>query len=87
MKYLPFVLAAALLPTAASAGDGPKTVNARNTERAASMEVDDPATLICVRVPITGSRTRSRKDCRTSAGWQAHQQEVAATRRGMNENR
>lgn len=89
MKYVAVSLAALamLAPVApVSADDGPKTVNARNAQRAAAMEVDDPNTLICIRVPITGSRTRTRKDCRTSAGWKSHMQEVAATQRGMNES-
>lgn len=84
-------MAASLLPaltaTAAVASEEPARLTARSASKAAAMKVDDPATVICVRVPVTGSRTQTREDCRSWVAWQAHQQEVAATRRGMNESR
>ena len=70
----------------AQAGEGPKTVNARDTAHAAAIEVDDPRTMICVRKPITGSRTQTTKDCRTSAGWKAHRLEVQAAGRTINKS-
>ena len=77
MKHA-LILLSLLVPAAAQAGDGPKTVNARDTVQAASMEVDDSNTMICVRKPVIGSRTKMTKDCRTSAAWKAHRQEVEA---------
>ena len=76
-------LAAGSTPASAS----PKRVEARTAAHAASMEVEDPDTEICVKRPVTNSRIRSTRDCRTSSAWKAYQDEIDATQRAMNNNR
>ncbi|MGB7407515.1 MAG: hypothetical protein WA908_03350 [Pontixanthobacter sp.] len=64
-----------------------ESLNARNTVHAATMKVDDPNTLICVKKPVTTSRIKFTRDCRSSSAWKAYRDEVDATQRAMNNNR
>ncbi|MGI8943695.1 MAG: hypothetical protein ACR2FJ_05575 [Qipengyuania sp.] len=58
---------------------------AKDSERAAAMKVDDPATLICVRSPVLNSRTRFEKKCMTSDQWKAYALERDAQTRERKE--
>lgn len=83
-----FVLAFAAFGFAVSAqAEKPKTVNARNSKAAATMKVDDPSTLICVRRKLTNSRTKTRRVCLTSDQWKTYELELRDTRDQMNSSR
>lgn len=68
--------------TLASAQE-PPTVFAKDSVRAANMEVDDPATMICVRRRMTNSRTRYTKTCLTSDQWKSFELEKQAQAQDM----
>lgn len=72
-------LALALLVGSSAAQDdvdaAPDKIFAKDATRASRLEVDDPATLICVRSKILGSRIRFSQRCLTSDQWKAHEDE------------